>query len=79
MPAALRRTSSAARASSSGSIASAGERPATPAAPPLEGSPQRIAEALRELAQAGADEAILVVDPIDERSITELGEVLAQL
>jgi probable F420-dependent oxidoreductase len=58
---------------------SASGRPVTPEAPPLEGSPQRIADALRELAQAGADEAILVVDPIDERSITQLGEVLARL
>jgi probable F420-dependent oxidoreductase len=58
---------------------SAGERPVTPEAPPLEGSPQRIADALRGLAEAGADEAILVVDPINERSIAQLGEVLAQV
>jgi hypothetical protein len=32
---------------------------------------------LRELFEAGADEAILVVDPITERSIRELGEVVA--
>ena len=36
-----------------------------------------IAGHLRELADAGADEAILVVDPIDERSIRLLGERLA--
>jgi probable F420-dependent oxidoreductase len=58
---------------------SAGERPVTPEAPPLEGSPHRIADALRGLAQAGADEAILVVDPIDERSGSRLGEALAQV
>jgi alkanesulfonate monooxygenase SsuD/methylene tetrahydromethanopterin reductase-like flavin-dependent oxidoreductase (luciferase family) len=58
---------------------SAGERPAKPGSPPLEGSPQRIADALRGLAEAGADEAILVVDPINERSIAQLGEVLAQV
>jgi probable F420-dependent oxidoreductase len=46
-------------------------------APPLTGSPASIAEALRELAQAGADEAILVVDPITERSVRELAEVVA--
>jgi alkanesulfonate monooxygenase SsuD/methylene tetrahydromethanopterin reductase-like flavin-dependent oxidoreductase (luciferase family) len=55
------------------------ERPSTPDAPPLEGSPERIASALSEFAEAGADEAILVVNPISERSIRELAEVLAQL
>ncbi len=55
----------------------AGERAATPEAPPLEGSPERIAAALRELAQAGADEAILVVSPITEQSIQALAEVVA--
>jgi probable F420-dependent oxidoreductase len=56
---------------------SAGERPVTPEAPAVEGPGDRIAAALRELAEAGADEAILVVSPITERSIRELGEVLA--
>ena len=51
------------------------ERPPTAAAPPVDGSPEQIAATLTELAEAGADEAILVVDPIDERSIRELGEV----
>jgi alkanesulfonate monooxygenase SsuD/methylene tetrahydromethanopterin reductase-like flavin-dependent oxidoreductase (luciferase family) len=55
----------------------AAERPATPAAPPVEGPPERIAAHLRELAAAGADEAILVADPITERSIRELAEVVA--
>jgi probable F420-dependent oxidoreductase len=58
---------------------SAGERAITPAAPPVEGSPERIAATLRELADAGADEAILVVSPISERSIRELAEVVAML
>jgi probable F420-dependent oxidoreductase len=58
---------------------SAGERPITPDAPPLEGSPERIAGTLRELADAGANEAILVVSPISERSIRQLGDVLALL
>ena len=48
-----------------------------PEVPPLEGPPRRIASSLRELAEAGADEAILVVSPITERSIRELAEVLA--
>jgi probable F420-dependent oxidoreductase len=55
----------------------AGERPVTPDCPPLEGPPERIAAGLRELAEAGADEAILVVSPITERSIRALAEVVA--
>jgi probable F420-dependent oxidoreductase len=53
------------------------ERASTPEAPPLEGPPRRIASALREFAEAGADEAILVVNPITQRSIRELAELLA--
>jgi len=49
----------------------------TPEAPPLEGSMERIASGLREFADAGADELILVVSPITERSIRELAAVLA--
>jgi probable F420-dependent oxidoreductase len=58
---------------------SRGERPATPDAPALDGPADQIAARLRELAEAGADEAILIVDPITERSIEELGEVVALL
>jgi alkanesulfonate monooxygenase SsuD/methylene tetrahydromethanopterin reductase-like flavin-dependent oxidoreductase (luciferase family) len=58
---------------------SAGGRPITPDAPPVEGSPERIAATLRDLADAGADEAILVVSPISERSIRELADVVAML
>jgi probable F420-dependent oxidoreductase len=54
----------------------AGERRTTPDAPPIEGSPDQIAARIRELADAGADEVILVVSPIDERSIRTLAEVL---
>jgi alkanesulfonate monooxygenase SsuD/methylene tetrahydromethanopterin reductase-like flavin-dependent oxidoreductase (luciferase family) len=43
------------------------------------GSPDAIAGVLRELADAGADEAILVVDPITERSVRALGAVVAQI
>jgi alkanesulfonate monooxygenase SsuD/methylene tetrahydromethanopterin reductase-like flavin-dependent oxidoreductase (luciferase family) len=46
---------------------------------PLEGSPERIAARLRDLAEAGGDEAILVVSPITERSIRLLGDTLAAL
>ena len=55
----------------------AGERPHE--VPPLDGSPDRIAARLRELADAGADEAILVVDPITERSIRALAEVVGEI
>jgi probable F420-dependent oxidoreductase len=55
------------------------ERPVPEGVPPLEGSMERIAAALRELADAGADEAILVVSPITEASIHGLGEALALL
>ena len=57
----------------------AGERPIPDGMPPAEGSPDEIAAHLRDLAEAGADEAILVVNPIDERSIGVLGETLAAL
>ncbi|HEY3943807.1 MAG TPA: LLM class flavin-dependent oxidoreductase [Solirubrobacteraceae bacterium] len=52
------------------------ERPIIPHAPAVEGL-TRIAEHLRELADAGADEAILVVSPITETSIRQLGDVVA--
>jgi alkanesulfonate monooxygenase SsuD/methylene tetrahydromethanopterin reductase-like flavin-dependent oxidoreductase (luciferase family) len=52
-------------------------RASTPEAPPLSGSPDRLASSLSDFAEAGADEAILVVNPITERSIRELGAVLA--
>jgi probable F420-dependent oxidoreductase len=51
-------------------------RPITDGAPPVEGPPERIAVHLRELAEAGADEAILVVSPITERSVGALAGVL---
>jgi probable F420-dependent oxidoreductase len=55
----------------------AGERPITEDSPPIEGSPDAMAARLRELGEAGADEIIVVVNPINERSIRQLGEVLA--
>jgi alkanesulfonate monooxygenase SsuD/methylene tetrahydromethanopterin reductase-like flavin-dependent oxidoreductase (luciferase family) len=53
------------------------ERPVTAAAPPLEGTPAQLAARLRELGDAGADEVILVVSPITERSIRRLGDAIA--
>ena len=45
--------------------------------PPVEGTPAEIAAALGDLAEAGADEAILVLSPITEASIRALGGVAA--
>lgn len=55
----------------------AGERPAD--LPAIEGPAPRIAVALGEFAEAGADEAIIIADPITERSIRELAEALSLL
>ena len=57
----------------------AGERPIDEGVVPIEGSEARIAERLRALADAGADEVILVLSPITEGSIRTTGEVLALL
>ena len=46
---------------------------------PVTGSTDEIAAALRQLAEAGADEIIVVADPITEASIRELGQVVALL
>jgi alkanesulfonate monooxygenase SsuD/methylene tetrahydromethanopterin reductase-like flavin-dependent oxidoreductase (luciferase family) len=43
------------------------------------GSSRELAARLDEIAEAGADELILVVSPISERSIRQLGEVVAVL
>ena len=57
----------------------AGERSLVEKAPPLEGSPEAVSAFLRDLAAAGADEAILVASPINEGSIRRLGRALAVL
>jgi probable F420-dependent oxidoreductase len=57
----------------------AGERPITADAPPVEGTPEQIAARLREIGEAGADEIILVVSPITERSIRWLGDAVASV
>jgi probable F420-dependent oxidoreductase len=46
---------------------------------PVTGSAEQIAAALRELAEAGADEIIVVADPITENAIRALGQVVALL
>jgi probable F420-dependent oxidoreductase len=55
------------------------ERPLRDDVPPLEGPPERVASALRDFADGGADEVILVADPITEVSIAALGQVLRLL
>jgi probable F420-dependent oxidoreductase len=55
-----------------------GERPETADAPAICGG-DAIEQHLRALARAGADEAILVADPITEASVRELGRVLTRL
>lgn len=57
----------------------AGERPLVEKAPPVEGSPEAVCAFLRDLAAAGADEAILVASPINEPSIRLLGRALVLL
>jgi alkanesulfonate monooxygenase SsuD/methylene tetrahydromethanopterin reductase-like flavin-dependent oxidoreductase (luciferase family) len=47
--------------------------------PPLSGSAEHIARTLHDLAEAGAHEAILVLDPIDEPSVRRCAAVLAAL
>ena len=59
--------------------AASGERTSTPDAPPVTGPAGKIASVLSELREAGADEIILVADPITEGTIVELGEVLGLL
>jgi alkanesulfonate monooxygenase SsuD/methylene tetrahydromethanopterin reductase-like flavin-dependent oxidoreductase (luciferase family) len=52
----------------------AGERPFEEAAPPLEA--RDLSNHLQELADAGADEVILVLDPIDKRAVATVAELL---
>jgi alkanesulfonate monooxygenase SsuD/methylene tetrahydromethanopterin reductase-like flavin-dependent oxidoreductase (luciferase family) len=58
---------------------STAERPPPDGFAAIGGTPDAIAAELRAFAEAGADEAILVVDPITERSIRTLGDALAVL
>ncbi len=52
----------------------AGERPFEERAPPVDA--RNLSEHLEELADAGADEAILVLDPIDQRAVATVAELL---
>ena len=52
-----------------------GGRPFEPESPPV--PLERLASHLADLAEAGADEAILVLDPITESSITAVADVLS--
>ena len=51
-------------------------RPDEPGVTPLEGSLDEVGAGLRAIAEAGADELILVLDPITEASIRTLGDVV---
>lgn len=55
------------------------DRPPVEGVVPLEGPVDRIVGGLRDFAEAGADEAILILSPITETSIRALGEALAAL
>jgi probable F420-dependent oxidoreductase len=54
----------------------ASERPVRDDLPPVQGSDEEIADGIRSIAAAGADEVIVVVDPITEASIERIGGVL---
>jgi alkanesulfonate monooxygenase SsuD/methylene tetrahydromethanopterin reductase-like flavin-dependent oxidoreductase (luciferase family) len=56
-----------------------GERAFEEDAPPLTGGARGIADGLRAFGEAGADEVILVLNVVTERSIRALGETLALL
>ncbi|MGC9963027.1 MAG: hypothetical protein ABSE47_14135, partial [Acidimicrobiales bacterium] len=58
---------------------SSNERPVPEGIRPLHGSMSEIADGLFRLAAAGADEAILVVSPITQRTVEKLGQALALL
>jgi probable F420-dependent oxidoreductase len=55
------------------------ERPDEKGVTPLDGSPEEIGGGLRAMAEAGADELILVLDPITEASIRTLGGIVQRL
>jgi probable F420-dependent oxidoreductase len=55
------------------------ERADEPGVTPLQGSLDAIGAGLGEVTEAGADELILVLDPITEASIRSLGDVVQQL
>jgi hypothetical protein len=56
-------------------VGAGGERPPDPAATPVTAAALR--QHLDELEAAGADEVILVLDPINEHSVSAVAEELA--
>ena len=60
-------------------LEAAGERRIEEGVTPLRGSDEEIGAGLRAIAEAGADELILVADPITEASIRRLGPVATSL
>jgi probable F420-dependent oxidoreductase len=57
----------------------AGERPSSAEVAPITGSPEHIARVIHAFAEAGADETILVLNPINEASIRQCAAVLTAL
>lgn len=55
------------------------ERPLGEELPPVEGSSGEIVERLATFAAAGADEIIVIANPINERSVREIGALLPAL
>jgi probable F420-dependent oxidoreductase len=55
------------------------ERRDEPGVTPLQGSAEAITAGLRNIAEAGADELILVLDPITEESVRTLGPIVREL
>ena len=55
------------------------ERPLGEECPPVEGSAGEIVAALSQYAAAGADEIIVIANPINERSVREIGALLPAL
>ena len=56
-------------------VGNGGERAPDPASPPVDAA--ALSEHLNELDAAGADDVILVLDPINERSVATIAEALA--
>jgi alkanesulfonate monooxygenase SsuD/methylene tetrahydromethanopterin reductase-like flavin-dependent oxidoreductase (luciferase family) len=56
-----------------------GRRPVDPAAPPIEGTPEQIAQALRDLAAEGIGHVQLVIDPVTVRGVAALAPILEAL
>jgi alkanesulfonate monooxygenase SsuD/methylene tetrahydromethanopterin reductase-like flavin-dependent oxidoreductase (luciferase family) len=61
------------------SFAATGRTRAAGEVAPVSGSPEHVARHLHDLAEAGAHEAILVLDPIDEPGIRACAAVIAAL